>query len=131
MQSNETTDLLLMSLLQYPAADYRHLYFELGSEWQLLHARGWKLWGDKVWECWWHTEWSRFTELYLERVKVSENGQPYMLIPAHRVCGLVVSRMTMCEMYAQFMIDQLIKCEANRAVMELSLHNAIKINNKK
>lgn len=126
MKRDESMDMLLMELLDYPEQDYRELYFELGSEWQIVNAKGWKFWGDVVWENWWSQEWDRLTLAFLERVVLDDDGKPYLTMPL----GMedLYDKSVIRGIYAHYMTE-IMDSEANQAVMELSMHRAVKYHN--
>ncbi|MEQ8685475.1 MAG: hypothetical protein RIE86_09285 [Imperialibacter sp.] len=127
MRKLTTTEQLLLAMINMAEDTYFTAYFQIGSQWMETTGKGWNMWGDTTWEGWWHQEWERVTEAFLDKIKVDQNGTVYYLLktvdgPAQRI----ISKPLLCSSYLRYIHTMMLQNVANQAVMEAALYHTIK-----
>lgn len=128
------TDVLALELLQWNERSYRLLYHDIGTEWLVIHNKGWNMWGDSTWEAWWRSEWCKAVNHWISWIRIDESGRPYMqqdTSSGSKDCDEFLANRRrdkdfIIMVFANYINHMMLQCPANQAVMEISLHKSIK-----
>lgn len=115
---------LLTELLDYQVHEYRLLYFDIGTEWQMQNAKGWNLWGDQLFESWWSEVWGMMVSHFIDKLRMDADLNPFM---EDKTGTFIVSDKSVIRFcFEKYAYGAMLECHANQAIMELAMHRAIK-----